>query len=367
VDSAALIEELNEAVARGTVGERARVLHRITDLFVARSADYSDSQIELFDDILVRMSAAIESSARIALAGRLAQETRAPLNITRILAGDDVIDVARPVLEHSRRLDRETLLATARGKSQQHLLAISRRSSLDEALTEVLVERGDKSVVLSTAVNPGARFSDRGFTTLTARSDGDDELAACIGMRRDIPRQHLMRLMVRASHTVRQKLEAANPSLAAVIHDAVTEAATKVMDKAGVAARDYTAARGRIEQLRSAGELGDGNVAAFAAASQFEETTAALAALCGLAIEDVDRAMTQNQPDAVLIMAKAAGLSPETIRAILRLRAGRRGISPGELERCLETVSRLQPEVARQIVKFRDRRPLGTRFTRALA
>ncbi|MGH6727976.1 MAG: DUF2336 domain-containing protein [Pseudolabrys sp.] len=367
MESAALIEELNEAVMRGTVGERARVLHRITDLFVARSADYSDSQIELFDDILIRMAAAIESSARIALADRLAREPRAPLKISQVLATDDVIDVAGPMLEHSRRLDRDTLLAAARGKSQQHLLAISRRSSLDEALTDVLVERGDKSVMLSTAGNPGARFSDRGFTTLTARSDGDDELAACIGKRGDIPRQHLMRLMVRASHAVRQKLEAANPSLAAVIQEAVTEAATKVLDKAGVAARDYTAARGRIEQLRAAGTFGDSAVAAFAAANQFEETTAALAALCELPVEEVDRAMTRDGPDAVLIMAKAVDLSPDTIKAILRMRAGKRGISPGELERCLETVSRLQPEVARQIVKFRDRRPLGTRFSRALA
>ncbi len=367
MDSAALIDELNEAVVHGTVGARAQIVHRITDLFVARSADYSDDQVALFDDVLVRIASAIEVSARATLANRLAKAPRAPSNISRFLASDDAIDVAGPVLEHSARLDRGTLLATARNKGQQHLLAISRRSSLDEALTEVLVERGDKSVVLSTAGNPGARFSDRGYTALTMRSDGDDELATCIGLRRDIPRHHLMRVLVKASHAVRQKLETANPSMAPLIEQAVAEAATKVLDKVDVAARDYTAARSRIESLRTAGQLGEADVAAFAAANQFEETTAALAALCELPIEAVEQAMTQDRPDGVLIIAKAVGLSPDTMKAILRMRAGKRGISPGELEQCLETVARLKPAIARQIIKFRDSRVLGGRFSRAPA
>jgi uncharacterized protein (DUF2336 family) len=347
--SAALIDELNDAVAHGTVGQRAKILHRITELFVVASAGYSDEQIDLFDDVLMRVAATIELSARAVLAKRLAKEPRAPLKISRFLASDDAIDVAGPVLEQSHRLDSDTLLATAQTKSQQHLLAISRRSSLDEALTEVLVERGDKSVVLSTAGNPGARFSDRGYATLTTRSEGDDELAACVGLRRDIPRPHLLRLLVRASHAVRQKLEAANPSMAPMIEDAVSEAAATVLDQASAGTRDYAAARSRIASLRAAGRLGENEVAAFARANQFEETTAALAALCELPIETVDQAMTQDLPDAVLIMAKALGTSRDNAKAILRMRAGGRGISPGELEQCLETFTRLTPTIAKQI------------------
>jgi uncharacterized protein (DUF2336 family) len=366
VDSAALIEELNDAVARGTVGDRARILDRITELFVATSAECSDDLIGLFDDALVGVAAAVELSARTALARRLANQPRSPAKISQFLARDDAIDVAGPLLEKSRQLDSDTLIETARNKSQQHLLAISRRSVLDEALTDVLVERGDKSVVLSAAGNPGARFSDRSYTTLTIRSEGDDELAACVGLRRDIPRHHLQRLLVRASHTVRQKLEAANPSLASLIREAVSEAANAVLNEAGGAARDYTAARSHIGQLQAAGRLGENDVAGFATANKFEETTAALAALAELPIETVDQAMAQDRPDAVLIMAKAIGLSSDTVKAILRMRAGKRGISPGELEQCLETVSRLKPTVAQQIIKFRDRRPLGARFSRAL-
>ena len=363
----ALIDELDDAIASGTAERRAEILHSITDVFVAGSAGYSDIQIELFDDVFVRIAASIELTARAVLANRLAKEPRAPSSISRMLASDDEIDVAGPVLEQSQRLDNETLVAAARTKSQRHLLAISRRSTLDEAVTDVLVERGDKPVVLSTAANPAARFSDSGYQTLVKRSVGDDELATRVGLRRDIPRQHLLRLLVRASHAVQLKLEAANPSMANTIQDAVADAATMILENAGDVSRDYAAARTHIEQLHAAGQLGESDVAGFAKANQFAETAAALAVLCGLSIEAVDRAMVQDRPETVLVMAKAIGLAWPTAKAILRMRAGARGISPGELEQCQATFARLKPAIASQVIEFQSKRSRGTRFSRPAA
>ena len=233
----ALIQELDNAVGDGTAERRAEILERLTDVFVAGSAGYSDHQIEFFDDVFVRIAAMIEVSARAELASRLAIVPRAPSGISRALASDDDIDVAGPVLAQSQRLDDETLVAAARTKSQQHLLAISRRASLDEPVTDILVERGDKPVMLSTASNPSARFSDAGYTTLVSRSAGDDELTTCVALRPDIPRQHLLRLLVRASHAVQLKLEAAHPAMAETIQQAVADAATEILDKSGTLSR----------------------------------------------------------------------------------------------------------------------------------
>jgi uncharacterized protein (DUF2336 family) len=363
----ALIQELDNAVANGTPARRAEILTRITDVFVAGSDSYSTNQIELFDDVFVRIAAVIELSARTMLAKRLARMPRAPSMISRVLASDDEIDVAGPVLEQCQRLDNEILIATARTKSQRHLLAISRRNSLDEAVTDVLVERGDQPVVLSTASNPAARFSDKGYRTLVKRSVGDDELTTRVALRPDIPREHLARLLVRASHAVQIKLEAAHPSIANMIQSAVAEAATTILDETSILSRDYVEARAHVESLHSAGRLGENQVAIFAAANQFEETTVALAVLCGLPIEAVDRAMIQDRPDAVLVMGKAIGMSWQTIRAILRMCAGAPGISPGELEQCHTTFSRLKPATARQVIEFQGKRSSGSRFGRSAA
>jgi hypothetical protein len=149
----------------------------------------------------------------------------------------------------------------------------------------------------------------------------------------------------------------------------VSEAAATVLGKTSVVVRDYAAARGHIESLRAAGRLTENEVTEFARSNQFEMTTAALAALCELPIETVEQAMTHDMPDAVLIMAKALGMSRDTVKIILRMRARGRGISPGELEQCLETFGRLSPSIARQIIKCRDNPSLalGARFSRAVA
>jgi hypothetical protein len=154
-----------------------------------------------------------------------------------------------------------------------------------------------------------------------------------------------------------------------LIEEAVSEAAATVLGKASVVARDYTAARSRVAALRAAGRLNEDEIADFAITNQFEETTAALALLCELPIETAEQAMTHEMPDAVLIMAKALGMSRDTVKIILRMRARGRGISPGELDQCLETFGRLSSSIARQIIKCRDNPSLalGARFSRAVA
>ena len=354
----ALVEELNEAVVDTSPARRAAMLQRVTDLFAFGSSKYSDDEITLFDDIFLRLATAIEVSARAKLANSLAKLPHAPPRITRALACDDVIDVAAPVLEHAERLDNPTLVENARTKSQRHLLAISRRHSLDDVVTDVLVERGDRSVVLSAAANPGANFSDTGFKTLVGRSQQDDELANCVGSRRDIPRHHLLKLMANASHAVRAKLQAADPLMSDAIRKAVAAAAAAIQSKTAAVSREYAAACAQVKSLHAAGELNEDNIAAFAKADQFEETTASLATLCALPIDVVERAMVQARAEAVMIIAKAIGLSWPTVKTVLKLRAGPRGVSPQELEACLGTYSRLKRTTAEQIVTFQRKRTL---------
>jgi uncharacterized protein (DUF2336 family) len=68
-------------------------------------------------------------------------------------------------------------------------LAISQRARLSEEVTDVLVERGNQKVVISTAANAGARFSDFGCSTLVTRSESDSELALLVWVRPEIPRE----------------------------------------------------------------------------------------------------------------------------------------------------------------------------------
>jgi uncharacterized protein (DUF2336 family) len=362
----ALLEELDRATAQGTSERSAHILASIAELFALKAGNCTDRQIDLFDEIFIRLTTYLEKSALTHLAGKLADHSRAPVKISRLLAEDDEIGVAAPVLERSKALDRATLIAIASTKSQKHLLALSRRPVLDEAVTDILVDRGDAAVVLSTAKNAGARFSEAGFGKLVDRSHENEELATTVGLRADIPREQLLRLVVRASHEVRTKLEAANPSFSTTIQDAIDGAAGAVIDQADAMAHDYSAAVAELQTAHAQGRLKDAAVAALATANEFEKTVAALGLLCSLPSAAVERAIRHERSDAVLVMARAAGLTWPTAKAILQLRNARRDMSPGEYDRCAASFASLKETIARQAIEIQKKNAPRTRFGRAV-
>ena len=255
--SPSLIDEIEDALAAKSDEKRAAALWRITDLFIAGADTFSDDHVTLFDDVMERLAATIEKNARAKLSSRLARVANAPPGVVRDLARDHDIRVAQPVLRHSPRLDDRYLSETAATHSQQHLLAISQRNALSEAVTDVLVERGDRDVVRSVAQNSGARFSSAAFRTLVERSVGDEVLAVHVGTRRDLPRQDWLKLVERASAAVRHKLAAADPAAAAAIREVVAEIDGSIRAASRRASHDYAAARAQVEAIHSAGRLGE--------------------------------------------------------------------------------------------------------------
>jgi len=218
-----LLDDLERALTAGSNAQRIEMLSRITDLFVADAHRYTPMQVDLFDEVISKLAIAIEAKARAKLSVRMAHVPNAPPGVIRMLAFDDAVEVARPVLTSSDRLAESDLIANAKIKSQQHLAAIAERKSLSEAVTEILVTRGDRKVAHSVAKNAGARFSDAGFRMLVKRSAGDEALALHVGARRDLPRQHFLRLLEQASATVRARLSAENPAAASAVEGVVSE------------------------------------------------------------------------------------------------------------------------------------------------
>lgn len=357
----AFINELEEALAHGSAERRTKTLRRVTDLFVFGSSHFSDDHIALFDGVFGHLIADIELSARETLAQRLASLPNAPPRVIRTLAFDDAIGVAGPVLTRSSLLDNATLVETARTKSQDHLLAISRRKELAETITDVLVERGNRNVALSVVQNAGARLSETGYVRLVKRSDGDDEMAQSVGSRPEIPRQQFLKLLTTASKAVRIALEATHPNRANEIRHAVADVAAAIQHEAAAVSRNYAAAQAAVERLRAAGKLTEGEVEAFAHAGKFEETAAGLSVLAGMPIDLVERAMVQDR-EGVLIVAKASGMAWSTVKAILLLCADKGRLSPQMLEQCRMVFNKLKRETAQQVIAFQQKRQAGQTF-----
>lgn len=345
-----LLEELQAALSHGTVARRVETLRRVTDLFVGNAVDYSDDHVRVFDDVFHCLIEQIEGSARALLADRLAPIASAPPKIVRTLALDEVIEVSGPVLSKSERLDEATLIEIARSRGQAHLKAISLRRVLSEALTDVLVTRGNEDVVQSTVSNPGARLSEGSLTDLVNRAERDDDLATCIGLRPDLPRHHYLKLIAKASLSVRKKLEAAHPGLAEEVLSVVQEAAQRV--RAAATTRQTEMARALVKSLHEDGRLNEFQVSTFAEQGKFDETNAGLAALAGVAIETAETIMIDSRTEGVMILAKVAGMSWSSVRAIIAMREKLSGGSQTDMLTLRDTYEALRSSTAQQVLRF---------------
>ena len=365
-----ILDELEGALASGDIGRRIDILARVTDLFLNGADRYSEDQVDVFGDVMARLVNTIEMKARAKLVDRLAPIRNAPSNVIHMLAFDDDIEVARRVLTQSERLDDRDLLFSAGTKSQQHLFAISQRESLSEAVTDVLVERGDRDVVHSVVRNIGARFSDAGFRMLLKRSSGDDILATEVGLRPDIPRPHFLVLLEKASSEVRARLSAENPHAGTAIEGVVNEVVGGIRTELLNSSPDFAAAQAAVERQNRIRRIGEAEIYQYARDRKFEECAIALSIMCDVPIDVVERALLDPGAEIVLILAKVARLSATTTKAILLLRAADRGMSAKDLDQALSSFNRLQTDTAKRVLSFfrtRVKKPAEPMVTPAVA
>jgi hypothetical protein len=126
----------------------------------------------------------------------------------------------------------------------------------------------------------------------------------------------------------------------------------KVTDEVGAKAapRNYTAAlaaRAPHKERR----VTEADIAEFARTGRYEETIAALATICAVPVEVVDRLMSGERADPVLILARAAGFSWATVREVI---CSRPGLKPTAqvLDAAYENFERLTAVTAQRVVRF---------------
>ena len=270
----------------------------------------------------------------------------------RTLAFDDLVEVAAPVLAQSDQLDETTLIENARTKSQGHLLAISTRKALSGALTEVLVERGNDEVVKSTVNNEGASFSEKGYARLLQRAEGNDGIATCVALRPSIPRHHLLKLITRASSSVRDRLKAANPALAAEIYSAVQQAARWARTSPGVMSEEATISHELVRLLHKDGRLDENEVLKFAINNKFDEVNAAIACLANVPVTVAETMMIEASNEGILILCKVGNFAWPTVKSIINMREMLSGAPTSDSAAERDTYERLRPSTAQQVLRF---------------
>jgi len=347
-----LIPGLDEIVRHGDPQRRAEAARRIAELFFQDAATLRSNHVDLFDGLLIDLVPHAELAARAELAERMSLLANAPRELVGQLARENEITIAGPLLRRSPVLDEAALIEIARVKGQGHLLAMSERAALSSDLTDVLVHRGDRDVVRRTAGNSGAQFSEGGYSTLIKRAGRDGVLTLKLGQRDDLSADLLKELLAGSIDVIRRRLfEVVKPARQAVIKQAMAEISG--MPEQVESRRDFMPAQRTVLALHRDGYLNEGALLGFAKSHRYEESVAALSAMSGVKIATLDRLISGDRNDPILIVGKTIGLEWVTVRALLLLRLGPNRVpAPADIEAARMNFARLMPSTAERVVQF---------------
>jgi uncharacterized protein (DUF2336 family) len=325
---ASLIAEFEQAVSAAPTSRRPAMLRNVTQLFVAAADRLDEDQIALFGEVLTCLIVPGETAALVELATTLSRLSTAPKAVVRRLARHAEVEIAAPVLATSGGLSERELTEIAMSRSPGHLLAIAQRTGLSQAITDILIGRGDGDVWKTVAANSGARFSQNGWAILVSKSKKDAELTQSLALRADVPPTLLEQLLKQTSHAVRVRLLSTAPAesaekLRSLISTAVGEA------EAG-APRPFDLAKAEqvVHQLSRAGRLVDQTVKRFAIDGELANVVAALALLSSVKAEAIVPLLNNALPDGLIVATRASRLDWSTTSMILRNRQP--GSSPSE-------------------------------------
>lgn len=354
----ALFHELEAAIAAGSPSRCAAMLWQLTALLDANRLDAAEDVTAVFDTLFLRLTDVIEGATRAELARRLSRIPHAPPRILGRLSADEDPDVCGPVLEHATGLAEADLVSSALTRGQPQLLAISRRRTLAESITDILVDRGDSIVLRTVAANRGARFSDAGFTRLVARADQDDDLQVVTACRDDLPRHLFLRLLTKASEVVRARIGREGQHSPDLIRRIVAEVTRSLAPRPAIDVADYAEGLRAVRRLRRTGALTEATVAAFARDERLQHSVCALAAIADLPVEIVADLMLQPQAEGLLLLAKGLGFGWSTARLLLDLHALYGGT--GDADAYLGHFERMTRSAASAMIALKRREP-GTR------
>ena len=347
-----LIPGLDEIVRQGDPKRLAEAARGITELFLQGVANFRPDHIDLFDGILIDLVPHAEILARVDLAERLSLLANAPRTLVGHLAREDEVLIAGPLLRRSPVIDEQALVEIARSKGQGHLLAMSERPKLSPDITDVIVRRGDRDVVRRAAGNAGAAFSHAGYSALIRRAGQDGVLTLTVGQRDDLSGPQLKTLLEGSIDIIRRRLfEVVKPGRQAAIKQAMSEISGVI--EVVESRRDFEPAQHTILALHRAGDLNEAALLGFAKGHKYEEAVAALSAMSGVKIATLDRLITGDRYDPILIIGKTLDLEWPTVRALILLRLGpSRVASPADIESARVNFARLMPLTAARVVGF---------------
>ena len=296
------------ALAREPSSENRRALLReLTEHFFGASSR-TGTEDELYGAVLSELSANMETAVRAELSARFALSPDAPRGLIRRLANDEAA-VADAILRASTVLTDDDLLGVVRAHGQDHLRAVSSRPGVSEAISDVIVERGDDETLETLLRNDGAHLSRAASETAVERAKVNPALHAAAVERAALPADLLNDMYFVVEARLRQRILEQNASMDPVLlESALAAGRTRVATDDGALPADYAESLAYVDELRAANQLSPRMLARFLRAGSRTSFLVALAQLSDIDFHTASQIVERRELDALAVVCKSADL-----------------------------------------------------------
>lgn len=326
-------------LARETSSDaRQRLLLAVTDLFFCDPEPTGMSNNH-YGEIARRTLPHLDSQARQGYADEVAAEPNLPRSVATALAGDPNGEVARLVLRLSPVLTDRDLAAIALNQSQNHLVAIAERVRLSANITNILVERGDNSVLKTVGGNEGAAFSDEGFERLLDRGRAEATIPLAVAVRSDLSEaraEHVLRVLTELGDG--GNLDLASGSKAAAI--------------ARLTRRQRLEVSQLIADLEGGTRALDDIVIMLAEENRAYHLAQVLSHVADIGVEPALRALLRRDVSGIALACHALDLGFPAFAAVLALRARRLMFANKDREEDLRRYAEIDTAAAERGMRF---------------
>lgn len=165
----------------------------------------SDQERALANDIIRLLAQDVAVTVRRALSETLKEATNLPHDVALTLA-KDVDDVALPLLECSKILSEDELIALIKSGSEKKQSAIARRDDVTDNITGALMEHGGEGSVAALMRNNQADLSDDRINQALNRFGNSEEVQSALLGRESLPSGVAERLVSVISDSLLQQV-----------------------------------------------------------------------------------------------------------------------------------------------------------------
>lgn len=319
---------------------RRELLRKVTEALAApaRNAAETGEIDQLLEAVAADYSQHVRAEIARLVAGRGGDFTRAAAAFAM-----DEIAVAEPVLRHAAGLSEATLLKVVNEKSQDHLMAVTRRPDITSRVSHALVEKGNDAVVSSLLENERADIAHATYETIALRAQSSPALQAPLVRRKDAPLELLNGLYLKVEAKLRREiLEKFENMPPADLENAFRRSRRHVSASFRTALDDFDASKRRIDQMEKQGALQPAALASLLREGSVARTAfkIAFARLTDVNIDLIERVVETHDVDTIALLCRGANFPRALfVTLVLGLDAqGRAMGSAAELGRLYEAV-----------------------------